>query len=841
LGKIFYDVEQASRKLDLSVRDVEAKIASGELPLILLGNRRVIPARAIETAIKKDSSSSGHSTSSEKEVASTNSQAPLYNEGEEYYTDVEVARRLNKPYTEILRMANWGSLPVKFIEDKRMFPKQAIDHLAAQEASVGPTRIKTSQESVVPAANTRGGIKKKASRPSQEMTIPGGATTSKEYFTPEQIASALGRSREDIDRMIRGGEIKAARIAGRRWVSSEEVNRIISKREPKRQAKIKQRLPQPHKVLERRPVNQEQQTIAANDLVENHESGPLVTPNEAPNRQEAGSISTDRNMLPRQVVDDLPADKDVDRDAGEEAATEWEQTVTEATQKLGNLVGRVKHMMFKDRLVPDQDEASRTPSEPSSVSQILEHTARGEVDRDDRKSEMSERTGQTSRETDSASELREPANIPENATKSYFAETSGAPTGIGVTGERSAEAPRDDRAVIQISEREVMKTAQRLETSITKVRQMIARGELIQDSQTGHLVKPEPGPTIARDSGAIPNSAKKILDGNARVIEAAQRFGVPARKIRQMVTAGKLVPDPNTGRLVLSTPASTETADTNSVETTTPSAPDIARIRELEDWVKDLREEVRAEKEEKERLTEELEQECKEHQKDVRNAQYQIDQLDAELLNIRMSTNKTVLDARLKQERQLREEAERWARELEAQLDKESVLSSERERLFADMEEKLTQSEARNQELEQSLVSEREKVRRIENDARVLAEVRRLLGAENRRPSETVEETLASGSTARSEREAPGELLIETQHGPWVFRPPFDLEEGEVELIRLVAGEEEITAEQIKRKTGRRRAADDLDELLDRLHEAGLEPIKEVNDRYSLDPDFLQD
>ena len=88
---------------------------------------------------------------------------------------------------------------------------------------------------------------------------------------------------------------------------------------------------------------------------------------------------------------------------------------------------------------------------------------------------------------------------------------------------------------------------------------------------------------------------------------------------------------------------------------------------------------------------------------------------------------------------------------------------------------------------------------------------------------------------------APEVLRVRTRNGEWVFRPPFVLEPEEVELLRLVAGEDGITAEQIKRRTGRRRAVDDLDDLLDRLHTEGLEPIKESNDRYSFDPDLLQD
>jgi len=124
---------------------------------------------------------------------------------------------------------------------------------------------------------------------------------------------------------------------------------------------------------------------------------------------------------------------------------------------------------------------------------------------------------------------------------------------------------------------------------------------------------------------------------------------------------------------------------------------------------------------------------------------------------------------------------------------------------------------------------------------RVLHEVRRLLRIEASEPLVQAE-VKASDEVGHIERDTDSnELHIQTRYGLWKFRPPFDLEEDEVGLIRLVAGEDEITAEQIKRKTGRRRSVDDLDELLDRLLTEGMEPIKESNDRYGFDPDFLQD
>lgn len=121
--------------------------------------------------------------------------------------------------------------------------------------------------------------------------------------------------------------------------------------------------------------------------------------------------------------------------------------------------------------------------------------------------------------------------------------------------------------------------------------------------------------------------------------------------------------------------------------------------------------------------------------------------------------------------------------------------------------------------------------------------MRKLLGGEPSRTAAPKEETAAPTRYAPQEESdgAAGELVFQTRYGRWVFRPPFALEEDEIGLIRLVAEEDEITAEYIRSRTGRRRATDDLDDLLDRLHEAGVEPIKEDNDRYRFDPDFMQD
>jgi hypothetical protein len=159
-----------------------------------------------------------------------------------------------------------------------------------------------------------------------------------------------------------------------------------------------------------------------------------------------------------------------------------------------------------------------------------------------------------------------------------------------------------------------------------------------------------------------------------------------------------------------------------------------------------------------------------------------------------------------------------------------------------ELEAKLLWNGVRREDLEKSLALEKQRTSQLESDSRTLAEIQRLLtGGAPRSAESAAAPSPPETSNEVSNVSNAGILHIQTRHGEWAFRPPFTLESDEVELIRLVAGEDEMTAEQIKRRTGRRRSVDDLDELLDRLLAEGMEPIKESSDRYRFDPDILQD
>jgi predicted DNA-binding transcriptional regulator AlpA len=191
--KTFYNLEEAARELDVSVEELKSMISFGKLPEVSNGGERLIPAQAVDDFYKSGASPA-------------KSTAP----SADHYTGTEVARKLGKSVPEILQMANQGKLSVKFIDDKRLFPKQAIDQM-------------------VVGNHTSNGTKQREEESGEE------------YFTLEQISHALQRNVADVKR-----EAKTETINEQIWVSKKEVERVISRREPLRQKRIRKRLPKPH-------------------------------------------------------------------------------------------------------------------------------------------------------------------------------------------------------------------------------------------------------------------------------------------------------------------------------------------------------------------------------------------------------------------------------------------------------------------------------------------------------------------------------------------------------------------------------------------------------------------
>lgn len=231
------------------------------------------------------------------------------------------------------------------------------------------------------------------------------------------------------------------------------------------------------------------------------------------------------------------------------------------------------------------------------------------------------------------------------------------------------------------------------------------------------------------------------------------------------------------------------------------------RVKELEDEVRALKATLQADKEHWER---ELQREQEGRRRDNLNAQYEIDQVDAQIENQRR--NLEALYASLEEERSEKAEIERRAEELRTELDEERELrltteeslgpagldwherdeyeerlaalsydleeerkkGSRREEWTSGLQSRLEESEAEKQTLEETLSSEKEKTRQLEADKRLLDEVRRLLGAaEAGEPSEPDEEVTSENVTEDETEEASGELILKTPFGQVSFLPPF--------------------------------------------------------------------
>ena len=834
-----------------------------------------------------------------------------------YYTDVEVARKLNKPYSEILRLANRGGLPVTYVDDTRMFPKQAIDYLVAQQASVGKPTIK--QKTVGSSALARGKAGRKATRQSPKTTskslkpatpknvgkdtdkkvadraaietphegtpagvAPGSSASkpdgdkteeSKEYFTLEQIASALQRSQGEVDQMVRWGEIKVTTFDGRRWASREEVERIISKRDPQRQARIRRRLIQSRKNSQQplqgtlsdaftqkelttaaqrmgTSLNRVREMIDAGEMIREPESGLLLPAKKATGNLEPGSPA----------IGAKKPGKNQKHFTAEEAAQYLGESVSNIFRRIRNKELPLQGSKIPARSVLNLYYDTKLGQQESPVGALEEYSAsQNDSGRDITHSPREALEPDT--ETEPA------ASAEDGRTGSEDPATTGKASTRDSSGSYSAE-----------------EVAAKLGKDVDEVWEMVYRDQLPIVRVGGMRKFPE---------GAV----KDLLDDRGTPSSAAE--GDNEVSVRPTDENGDPVTTPR---------------NSPEVEATGPKdkpSPRLSAARESgadqEVWM--LEDELRAERERNERLDEELQQERAVHDQEMAQVRYEIDYLEAEIENLRrdraaLSEN---LHEDLEEERYKRVRAENTAEQLRddlheeierrmgaervlegsdaggdlygrlssglkgvvesltgavpdedqreqddlgsqleglrAQLEVERSNRLEKEELAAGLQSSLEQGEAKIRETENALAAEREQRLRLEYEKRVLDEVRRLLGAQGGgqlpQPESGTEAREPRPTTDEPDGQQPEALVLTTPYGRYVFDPPFPLSDQESELLRFVAREVEVTEDQIRRNKGRR-ALQTLNALLDRLADEGTNPILEVNDRYGFDRSILQ-
>lgn len=721
-------MDQTARKLGLSVRQVEAMISSKELPARVVGTRKVVPANAVDRFSGEKAGVTVRGDVSTQEKRTTANDVPPQDNDKRYYKDIEVAQRLGKSYTEVLRMANLGQLPVKFVDDTRMFPKEAIDHLATQ---AGKAKAHPGREGGAPSgrSNAQGSL----TRPPgsmQEFSKPSAAPG--EYFSPDQLAYALQRPVEDVERMIRRGEIKSATIEGQRWVPREQVERVIARRQESRQSRIRKRLSKPR----------------------------LFHASQSASGEDAGS----------------PVPKDA-KDYNQTVTNVSERAVMKAAQNIGTSINKVRQRVADGKLVVHPGSGLLVT--PEELGKML--SGRGDQDGP---SGATDARGSENPPTASGDADPAPASL-EDKVKSL---------------------ENEKQALVDELDHEKTWHAKDLADAQHEIDQLDIQLENVRSAKDRTI----------EDLGAdIEELELKVQDLEAELTQERERREEAEHTVRSLQRLQDEEHEPLWG---------SERGNDEGSEQHTPGSPSPVRGF-LEMFGKNVRDALGPEEStdrsgpwELAQLREELRSEREAYENDKSKALYDYAQLE----NVYRDLGE--------QNRALKDEID----------DIKSSLSGLPTR--EELEVKLNWNEARRRDLEKSLALERQKIRNLESGARTLAEIRRLLVGDSSPTSERTETaSLAAGAENNPDVSASDVLLVHTQHGEWVFRPPFALEPDEVELILLVAGEDEITAEQIKRRTGRRRAADDLDELLDRLLTEGMEPIKESNDRYSFDPEILQD
>lgn len=691
------------------------------------------------------------------------------------------------------------------------------------------------------------------------------------YYSAMQVAEILGKDLFEVNRLVRRGILPAVSSNKHRWIPVKAVEDLVrSEHGPGKLA----RLPESQKVQDTQMNKPPNQNTKLN--VEVSEKPGSVAGKEAISRKEEDYYTVEEvaeklNRPSREIwrmvfskkleVEVLEGERVFPKKAFEDFLTKLRNRESNGLRSTsvsatGAELKEEFHGATLEEAVAAASAALGVDSEEIAY-EVVDHGSKGFLGtggRDARIKLVSASSSETDTPSDETAATDDLLRSSDNPSPSQRQSTerdeiiggASQTQGIEPTGDESgtyADMAMEKEGIsaqahTEVSSHEIMKAAQRNGTSMNKVRQMFHEGKLIVDPNTGSLEKPT---ARTNDAPSTIDRFERSSEDDELITEAADRLGVSNDQVRKKIDAQELMSDPDTGRWVYTNQPPAQEEPEQEAEQHRQVAPEAQRIEELEEWVKDLQAELRDAREEKERLTIALDQERAEHEQDVRDAQYEVDRLDAELENIRRGKNNTDLGSRLKQEIEFRDAAERWGRDLESQLDSEMAVKAERERWFAELESRLDESEDKRKEFEQELSLERAKILQMADDQRLLGEVRRLLGAANEineTSMQDTEESYSAGGFASNTSQAE-DLLLGTSYGEWRFRPPFPLKQEEIELIQLIVGEDEIAAEQIRNRTNDRRSVEKLDYLLDRLLEAGSEPIKEDNNRYSFDPDFL--
>ncbi len=784
-----------------------------------------------------------------------------------YYTSEQAAGRLQCSKSRVHRLIRSGAVRLVSVGGKWVIPAEDIDAVLNANGPDAPDPAGSPSQSPTKDFSNRQENPTK-DRQSVDRALESGEREDY-YYSRQQAREMLGISLGEINRLVRDGELRAIHLKYHNksgWITAKSLEDLVRRKYGSRKllgASEPVLIPKPGKP-KTEDVRSEDTKIEpehlANTLkgqegetasLESEDAYYTVEEVAEKLRKPQGEIWRmvffkklqtetigDRRMFPKRPIDDLLRKPT--------RAGEGYYSDEEVASKLGKDTDEIWEMVYRNQLPVVWMGGKRVFSK-RAVEDILDQ--REPPATDVRESVVNEERDRTPR-----------SSTPSGNTQSPTQDSPDA--GRQIPQASSSTRKNLEKETAEHRER-LMAAAQRWGTSIRIVKQMIREGTLVLDPETNRLIhRNEVSVRSADDNGERgvqdpPEAQAAEASRQAPPESAAARAEEPEQELWMLQDELRAQRERN------------ERLDEKLQQERAVHDQEMAQARyeidRLDAEIENLRrartalsetlhedlEEERYKRVQAENIVEQLRDDLHEEiERRIEAERAHDDSSSGEDFYGRLSSRvKSVVgsftDSLSDEDEEGREEVsdlQSRIERLKTQLEEERDNRSKKEEWAAGLQSQLEQGEAKIREMESALSVEREQRLRLEDEKRVLDEVRRLLGVEDgqpRQPMVRAEAPEPEPTAAEPEGEQPDSLVLITPYGPYAFDPPFPLSDQEVKLLRFVAREEEITEEQIRRHKGRR-ALQTLNDLLDRLTDEGANPILEVNDRYSFDRSNLQ-
>ncbi len=825
---LYYTAEEAASKLQCTTFRVHALIRSKKLRLVAVGKKRVIPAEDIEKLLEHDNA--GTSSSPEPPSTSQPANSPVrqetYVEGQQteeqepapharegyYYTQQQALQMLATDAFEINRLVRLGELSAVSINKYRWIAAKGLEDLVRRKYGSGklvnapePVLIRKpgiSENRDVRTASASLEPERPNNTPSRQAEETTSLVNEEDYYTVEEVAERLRKTKGEIWRMVFFKKLQTETIGDRKMFPKQAIDDLLRNKK------------NPAISRDATKTTRVEGQVSSRTAVDGSEDGapqPSATSEETPTRNIEGYYSD-----------------------------------AEVATKLGKDTDEIWEMVYRNQLPVVWIDGTRMfPKKP--VDDILDQQEPTGAAVEE--SVIIDGRDGTPRSSTPPENLKVPTQDSPDAD-TYAAQPSSPPQKS--LEERAAE--HRDRLI---------DAAQRYGTQIKIVKKMVKAGALVLDEESGRLIPPGQV-SVQSTSDNSERGTQNPPDPEA----AEEPYGAPS----DPAGAEEREPEQEIRMLRDALRAEKERSERLDEELKQERAShdrDLSGARyeidRLDAEIENLRrdraflsetlhedlEEERYKRIQAENIVEQLRDDLHEEiERRIEAEQASGDSDSGENLYGRLSSGVRGVVQSLKgsvsdedeeehvQPSDLRSQLE----SLKTQLEEERDNGRKKEEWAANLQTKVEQGEARVGELEKALSTERERRLRLEDEKRVLDEVRTLLGAESvrpRPPEVSADAPEPQPTAAEPDGQQLETLVLTTPYGRYAFDPPFPLSDQEVKLLRFVAREEEVTEEQIRRLKGRR-ALQTLNDLLDRLTDEGANPILEINDRYSFDPSILQ-